>query len=206
MGENILQHNDIEFDELFKTVINAIPSPVFIVDDDVKILAYNLTASRMLSSPPETIIKRRGGDLLHCIHSTESLQGCGRAEFCKDCVIRNSVNKAFQCSGVTREKTKMELRLKDKIKKIFLLVTTSPFEYKKQKFALLILEDIGELIELKSVLPICSKCKKIRNDNEYWQEVEEYFEKYMDLSFTHGYCPECKKDILEEHSHLIEVP
>lgn len=44
---------------------------------------------------------------------------------------------------------------------------------------------------LQGILPICSYCKKIRNDQNYWQRLESYFHAHSDVQFTHGICPEC---------------
>jgi DNA-binding response OmpR family regulator len=48
-----------------------------------------------------------------------------------------------------------------------------------------------EIQELKSLLPICMYCKKIRNDSDYWQDVEGYFHNHTGANFSHGVCPEC---------------
>ena len=44
---------------------------------------------------------------------------------------------------------------------------------------------------LQGLLPICSSCKRIRDDQGYWHQVENYMREHGDLEFTHGYCPEC---------------
>jgi DNA-binding response OmpR family regulator len=44
---------------------------------------------------------------------------------------------------------------------------------------------------LQGILPICSYCKKIRNDQNYWQKLESYFTSHADVQFSHGVCPEC---------------
>ena len=49
---------------------------------------------------------------------------------------------------------------------------------------------------LSGLLPICAACKKIRDDNGYWSEVENYIRLHSDADFTHGYCPECADQVL----------
>ena len=44
---------------------------------------------------------------------------------------------------------------------------------------------------LSGLLPICGYCKKIRNDRDYWQQVEEYLSERSEVKFSHGICPEC---------------
>ncbi|MBU1565497.1 MAG: hypothetical protein KJ630_07700 [Proteobacteria bacterium] len=50
---------------------------------------------------------------------------------------------------------------------------------------------LREVKTLSGLLPICCSCKKIRDDQGYWSEVEDYFCDRMDLQLTHGFCPEC---------------
>jgi len=58
---------------------------------------------------------------------------------------------------------------------------------------------------LSGMLPICSACKKIRNDEGYWQQVEQFVETHTGARFTHGLCPECGiklyGDILSKESY-----
>jgi DNA-binding NtrC family response regulator len=45
--------------------------------------------------------------------------------------------------------------------------------------------------KLQGMLPICAICKNIRDDKGYWNSVEEYISKHLDVEFSHGICPEC---------------
>lgn len=55
-----------------------------------------------------------------------------------------------------------------------------------------------EIKILESFLSICSVCKKIRNEEGNWQQIESYISKHSGTEFSHGYCPECAKKVLEE--------
>jgi CheY-like chemotaxis protein len=46
---------------------------------------------------------------------------------------------------------------------------------------------------LQGILPICSFCKKIRDDQGYWNQVEAYISRHSDAQFSHSVCPECMK-------------
>lgn len=54
---------------------------------------------------------------------------------------------------------------------------------------------LAEVKTLSGMLPICSSCKNIRNDDGFWQQIEEYISKHSDLDFTHGICSECVKKL-----------
>jgi len=52
--------------------------------------------------------------------------------------------------------------------------------------------------QLTGILPICSYCKSIRDDDEYWHQVDEFLATHTDASFTHGCCPSCLEKIKNE--------
>ena len=54
-------------------------------------------------------------------------------------------------------------------------------------------DTLANVKTLSGLLPICSGCKKIRNDEGYWNQVEVYVSKHTDAAFTHGFCPECSE-------------
>ena len=49
--------------------------------------------------------------------------------------------------------------------------------------------------QLKRLLPICARCKKIRDDEGLWHQVDEYINQHSDIEFTHGICPECAEKL-----------
>lgn len=51
---------------------------------------------------------------------------------------------------------------------------------------------LGEVKNLRTILPICSICKKIRNDQGYWEKVEKYFHQHSGTVFSTSLCPECE--------------
>ena len=50
---------------------------------------------------------------------------------------------------------------------------------------------VFDIRQLSGMLPICASCKKIRNDNGYWQQIESYIRAHADVEFSHGICPDC---------------
>jgi len=179
--------------DMFRSILNALPAVVFVVDDDVTIHDYNAAASDFLSAPEPAIIKRRGGEALHCIHSNDVPGGCGRGPACMDCVIRSSVAQAFQGNRVVRRRTRLKVNHDGGVREIYSLITASPFLYKGSPYVLLVIEDISEIAELQRMIPICSICRKVRDDTQSWFRVEAYFKEHWDVDFSHGLCPECYK-------------
>lgn len=58
-----------------------------------------------------------------------------------------------------------------------------------------------EVKQLSGLLPICSSCKKIRDDQGYWQQVEVYIQEHSEAEFSHGICPDCMKKLYPEYYH-----
>jgi hypothetical protein len=56
-------------------------------------------------------------------------------------------------------------------------------------------EALAEVKTLSGLLPICSNCKKIRDDQGFWREVEAYVSHHTDADFSHGVCPECTEEL-----------
>jgi PAS domain S-box-containing protein len=52
-------------------------------------------------------------------------------------------------------------------------------------------ETLSQVKQLSGLLPICSSCKKIRDDKGYWNQIESYIRKHAEVDFSHGLCPEC---------------
>jgi CheY-like chemotaxis protein len=56
---------------------------------------------------------------------------------------------------------------------------------------------------LSGIIPICSSCKKIRDDAGYWQQVEEYISKHSEAEFSHGICNDCVKKLYPEYYDVL---
>lgn len=52
-------------------------------------------------------------------------------------------------------------------------------------------EALANVKQLQGLLPICSYCKRIRDDQNYWQQVESYISVHSGVQFSHSYCPDC---------------
>ncbi|HVS51995.1 MAG TPA: response regulator transcription factor [Opitutaceae bacterium] len=72
---------------------------------------------------------------------------------------------------------------------------TKPVDVRELKMRLHVAQRLvgltSQVRQLESFLPICGYCKKIRDDRNYWQQLESYFSERMGTAFSHGVCPEC---------------
>lgn len=179
----------------YRAILDTMPIPVFVVDDDVRILDFNVAAGKLLAADRSQVLRERGGEVLNCIHATETPQGCGHSRACGDCVIRNSVRRAFRGERMQQQKTRMEIQTAQGVQSVEMLITAAPVELEGEGRALLILEDVTELSALRELIPICSRCKAIRDDRQYWQRLESYLHSHLQLNLTHGVCPQCMTEL-----------
>jgi len=63
---------------------------------------------------------------------------------------------------------------------------------------------LDEVKQLQGMLPICSNCKKIRDDKGYWNILESYIETNSDASFSHTMCPECTEELYGDEDWFIK--
>jgi len=61
-------------------------------------------------------------------------------------------------------------------------------------------EAMAQIKTLSGIVPICSSCKKIRDDAGYWRQVEIFIGEHSDAQFTHGICPECMAKLYPEYA------
>jgi len=67
-------------------------------------------------------------------------------------------------------------------------------EEQRENLIVALQKALSEVKTLRGFLPICSYCKKIRDDKGYWSQIESYIHKHSDAKFSHGICPECVKE------------
>jgi ligand-binding sensor domain-containing protein len=66
-------------------------------------------------------------------------------------------------------------------------------------------EALAEVKTLSGLLPICSSCKRVREDGGYWQRIESYVQTHSQAQFSHGICPDCMVKLYPEQAKRIEA-
>jgi PAS domain-containing protein len=179
--------------EFLRAVLDAVPSPLFVVDDDVRILAYNAAAAPLLGDAPVLALSRRSGEAMHCVHSTEAIGGCGASEACKTCVVRGAVSESCAHGTVVQRPHRMRLVGASGTRDVYVLVTTSPMPRAEGPSATLMFQDIGDLVTAQGLIPVCMHCRKVRDESNEWSQMERYLKDHLDVEITHGVCPDCLK-------------
>ena len=72
-------------------------------------------------------------------------------------------------------------------------------EEEREKLITELQQALSEVKALSGLLPICSSCKKIRDDKGYWNQIEAYIAEHTEAQFSHGLCPECARKLYPKY-------
>jgi PAS domain S-box-containing protein len=187
--------------EKYLEIINSLQEAVIVVDRNYRIDNANETACLVTKKGLDQVIGK------HCYEITHL-----NKEPCFKSGVECPVKAVFETGQRTRV---IHKHLSEDGTARWEEIIASPFTKEKGEVTHVIEEirDCSELLknkeiieELKSevktlqgMLPICSKCKNIRNDEGYWETVEGYIGNNSDTVFTHGLCPVCAKELYPEY-------
>ena len=71
-------------------------------------------------------------------------------------------------------------------------------EIERERLIAELQQTLAEVKTLSGLIPICAWCKSVRNDNGYWQTVEQYVHSHSDASFSHSICPSCQEKFKDD--------
>lgn len=67
-------------------------------------------------------------------------------------------------------------------------------------------EALAQIKILRGLLPMCANCKKVRDDQGYWQDVELYIRDHADVDISHGICPDCFRELYPDFADIVDEP
>ncbi|MBC7188737.1 PAS domain S-box protein, partial [Candidatus Aerophobetes bacterium] len=111
-------------------------------------------------------------------------------------------NKILRKDGLERIFAWHNTVLKDTNGKIIAVVSAGEditdkkvYDENREKLVNELQKALEDIRVLKGLIPICAWCKKIRNDEGYWMQLEKYLQEHTEVEFTHSICPECYEKI-----------
>ncbi len=180
----------------FRALFDAMSALVFIVDERLTVHDANLAAARALGPEAQLLLKRLCGDVLRCLNSgvdpkAGEVGPCGDTVHCSECVLRKSTAAALAGEPATRRPYAMRLLVGAEHREAHFVVSATPFEYGGQRYAMLVMEDVTELLELRKIVPICSWCHKVYVSGGYHAGLEQRLREQALIEYSHGICPVC---------------
>jgi len=136
-------------ERFLKSLFESIPCGVLIVDGDRRILAVNNVLEQTFGISGAKVMDQRGGEALRCVNAFKNPKGCGFAEECITCGVRNTALEALAGNQIHRKKSNLQLLVDEKTRDLQLLISAAPFDHESNRLAIIILEDITELNTLR---------------------------------------------------------
>jgi PAS domain S-box-containing protein len=191
-----------EGEKRFRSVAETASDPIIIFDRNENIVFWNQSAKdlfRYLTGETRgkllaTIIPRRFQEVLQ--GEIERVISTGESDL---------IGKAVEMRGIRKGNREFPIELslaawRAAGEVFFTLIVRDITERKRseEEREQLILELQDALTQVKTLsglLPICASCKKIRDDEGYWNQIETYIQEHSEAEFTHGICDECAKKL-----------
>ncbi len=182
-------------EEKLKRILNSIPDMIIECDADLNVLWANKAALEM---NPEAI-----GQVCYAAFP-------GNDRICDGCYCKKALETGKIETGVMYQPASkisgesywenIGIPLKNSSDKVLTVLEMSrnvteriQAEAEKERLIVELQNALKEIKTLSGLLPICSHCKKIRDDQGYWNSIESYIHEHSDAEFSHGICQECAK-------------
>ena len=187
-------------------VVRDSPDAMTVQDLEGNILEWNKGAVKMYGWPTEKAKGRNINDIVPPIKTTEFLEFIGK-------INTGEPVDSFETKRITADGRILDVWLTvtailDDVGKPMAIATTerditARKAAEKEKVDLIkqLQRALGEVKTLRGIIPICMICKRIRNDQGYWEQVEVYVHRHSEANFSHGVCPYCMK---ERHPRVYE--
>lgn len=197
---------------ILEAVTRALPDPIFIIDEEGTYIEVMGGMERSLYDSPGYLKRKKLHDVFAEADADLFVSTVKKAIDSNSLVIveykLTSVDMKFNpMDGPSTlqwyEGRVFPFQLSNENRSCVMWIAINITEKKKAQIerdnALLELEKaLSEIKVLRGILPICSNCKKIRDDEGYWNRIEQYIMEHSEAEFTHSICPDCTKKLYPE--------
>lgn len=207
-----------EFEEMLKrernqlrTLIDNLPDIIFFKDVDGRYVLNNIAHLRSIGMQnqedvlgkttfdfnPSELAKKYHDDEMQIVKTGEP--------------IVNEIEQAFhKDTGEFRWHQTSKIPIKNEFGRVIGIVgiahditNQKQVEEERERLISELQKALNEVKTLRGLIPICANCKKIRDDQGFWTQVESYIQDHSDARFSHGLCPDCFKQLYPDISRKL---
>ena len=202
--ENELQNSK----EILEMIINNIPNQVFWKDRNLIYIGCNLAFAEVTGmSIPDKVVGKTDYDFQRDATHADSYREWDKKIMDAGEAVLDIEELYHNADGSEGTVLTSKVPLRDKEGRVFGLLgictditDRKKMELENESLIRELKDAISKVKTLGGLLPICSNCKKIRDDKGYWNKLEGYLREHSDASFTHSICPQCKEKLYPQLS------
>lgn len=181
-----------------EAIVETVREPLIVLGEDLRVVTANQAYYKNFAVTPEAIESKYLFDLQDGLWNMSGLRN-----LLEDIIQENSVfsdlEVNYDAPGAGRRSMLLNARkvAREASETQLILLAVEDItarrmaEEERDKIDLDRKEALSKVKKLAGMLPICSSCKKIRNDEGYWEQIEAYVRGHSEAEFTHGLCPDC---------------
>jgi PAS domain S-box-containing protein len=190
-AKRFAEFDRMKADKRYRELAESISDVFFAMDRDLKYTYWNKACEMLEGIPAEKAI---GKDLFEILPDNESRE-----------LVKNKFLQVIETKKpeqlITRypgnEQIVHEINIYPNSEGVSVIVKDitehKKLEQEREKAIIELEEALSEIKTLRGILPLCSFCKKIRDDKGYWEKVDVYIRKHLQADISHSICPGCMK-------------
>ncbi len=152
--KRIEKENEIQ-QKNFESIFNAAPVGMLIIDEDTNVNKVNDVMSKLVGKEDAKIIGIQPGDGLGCVHSFNDKGGCGKGEYCSQCILRNTIGSVLTSGkAVNGAETQAVFLIDDKEVELWLEVSVEPLEVEGKRCVVVLVNNITERKQAENELKV----------------------------------------------------
>lgn len=196
-------------------IIDFLPDPTWVIDNNSRVIEWNHAIERLTGIKKNDIIGKRNYAyavpfwgkptpvLIDFVLNSDSQwenEYLSLKERDKNVIEGESFhphmgNEGLYLSGIAGRLYNSEGDVVGAIESVRDISAAKRLEKEHEQLIIELKEAIAQVRTLSGLLPMCAKCKKIRDDGGYWNQLETYILQHTDVDISHGLCPECMDEI-----------
>jgi PAS domain S-box-containing protein len=190
-----------------RQLLDINPSYIFVKDQQGCFVLVNQAFSSAFGPSEESLVGKTEQELFDQPKELEAFQEGDRSVLEEAREINLPEQTMTDAWGVRHWLQTAKLPVRDSEGQVIQVLTVSTditrrklAEEDRERLITELKEALAKVHLLSGYLPICGSCKKIRNDEGYWEQIEGYIQNHSNAEFSHGICPECTSKLYPDYT------